>query len=166
MATDRTVSKKELEDSGLSLRDFLNKERGLTRKAPEGTKLGVNVARPTKDARAAMNAQDNADRGMDETGQPLQRKAGYVPRNQYRDSGHEAVDKGDETIRRDKTMAAYTPRRDANAAARAMLSSGKGDEAGNAMKRGGAVKKMASGGSVSSRADGIAQRGKTRGKMC
>jgi hypothetical protein len=28
------------------------------------------------------------------------------------------------------------------------------------------TKKMASGGSVSSRADGIAQRGKTRGKMC
>jgi hypothetical protein len=43
------------------------------------------------------------------------------------------------------------------------------DEAGNNMKRGGAVKKMASGGSVSSassRGDGIAQRGKTRGKMC
>lgn len=41
------------------------------------------------------------------------------------------------------------------------------DEAGNDMKRGGAVKKMASGGSTASRrADGIAQRGKTRGKMC
>ena len=36
------------------------------------------------------------------------------------------------------------------------------------MKRGGAVKKMASGGSVSAsrRGDGVAQRGKTRGKMC
>ena len=37
------------------------------------------------------------------------------------------------------------------------------------MKNGGAVKKMASGGSVSSaskRADGIATKGKTRGKMC
>jgi len=34
------------------------------------------------------------------------------------------------------------------------------------MKRGGSVKKMASGGSASKRADGIAQRGKTRGKMC
>jgi hypothetical protein len=36
-------------------------------------------------------------------------------------------------------------------------------------KKGGAVKKMASGGMVSSaskRADGIAQKGKTRGKMC
>jgi hypothetical protein len=34
------------------------------------------------------------------------------------------------------------------------------------MKKGGKVKKMASGGSASQRADGIAQRGKTRGKMC
>ena len=34
-----------------------------------------------------------------------------------------------------------------------------------AMKKGGKVKKMAMGGSASKRADGIAQRGKTRGKM-
>jgi hypothetical protein len=33
------------------------------------------------------------------------------------------------------------------------------------MKKGGATKKMASGGSASSRADGIAQKGKTKGKM-
>ena len=33
------------------------------------------------------------------------------------------------------------------------------------MKKGGAAKKMASGGSASSRADGIAQKGKTKGKM-
>ena len=166
MAGNRMVSKKELEESGLSLRDFLNKERGLTRKAPEGTKFGVNAARPTAAARAAMNAQDNADRGLDEDGEPLQRSAGYAPRNQYRESGHEAADKLEEADRRAKSMSAYTPRRDANAAARARMSSGEGDEAGNAMKRGGKVKKMASGGSASSRADGIAQRGKTRGKMC
>lgn len=34
------------------------------------------------------------------------------------------------------------------------------------MKNGGSVKKMASGGSASSRADGIAVKGKTRGKIC
>ena len=33
------------------------------------------------------------------------------------------------------------------------------------MKKGGVTKKMANGGSASSRADGIAQRGKTKGKM-
>jgi hypothetical protein len=36
----------------------------------------------------------------------------------------------------------------------------------NGMKKGGMTKKYAKGGSVSSRADGIAQRGKTRGKIC
>jgi hypothetical protein len=40
------------------------------------------------------------------------------------------------------------------------------DEAGNAMKKGGKVKKMASGGmTASSRADGIASRGKTKCKI-
>lgn len=34
------------------------------------------------------------------------------------------------------------------------------------LKRGGAVKRYANGGSVSSRADGIAAKGKTRGRMC
>jgi len=40
---------------------------------------------------------------------------------------------------------------------------------GTPMKKGGAVKKMASGGTTSSaskRADGIAQKGKTKGRMC
>ena len=45
-------------------------------------------------------------------------------------------------------------------------SKGNSNEYTDNKKRGGAVKKMANGGSVSSRADGIAQRGKTRGKMC
>ena len=34
-----------------------------------------------------------------------------------------------------------------------------------AMKKGGAAKKMASGGSASARADGVATKGKTKGKM-
>jgi len=37
---------------------------------------------------------------------------------------------------------------------------------GGGMKRGGKPKKMAAGGSASSRADGIASRGKTKGKFC
>lgn len=46
----RVVSKKELEASGLSLRDFLNKERGLTRRedkveaAKKQLKLGEKVS--------------------------------------------------------------------------------------------------------------------------
>jgi hypothetical protein len=164
---NRIVSKKELEDSGASsLREFLNKERGLTMKPPEDIKAGVNKARPNTQERMTMEAQDNANRGLDELGQPLQRTAAYVPRDQYTQSGKAMVDKQDATSKRDASMKNYTPRRDANASAREALSSGKSDEAGNPMKRGGSVKKMAKGGSASSRGDGIAQRGKTRGKMC
>ncbi|CAB4180167.1 hypothetical protein UFOVP1049_11 [uncultured Caudovirales phage] len=164
---NRIISEKELKDSGASsLREFLNKERGLTMKAPEGTKAGVNKARPSTQDRMTMEAQDNANRGLDELGQPIQRTEGYSPRDQYMQSGKAMVDKQDAMAKRNASMKNYAPRRDPNASARAALSSGKGDEAGNSMKRGGAVKKMAKGGSASSRADGIAQRGKTRGKMC
>jgi len=166
MATNRIVSQQELEDSGLSLRDFLNKERGLTRKPDADMKFGVNKPRPNAQDRATMEAQDNANRGLDENGQPISRTANYVPRDQYTSSGKATVDKQDAMAKRDASMKSYVPRRDPNAAARAALSGGKSDEAGNAMKRGGSVKKMASGGSASSRADGIAQRGKTRGKFC
>jgi hypothetical protein len=181
MATNRIVSKKELEDSGASsLREFLNRERGLTMKAPTGTKFGQNVARPTASDRATMNAQDNANRGLDENGRPLQEQA-YVGRNQYRESGHAAADKLDDQDRLDALNAAYKPRRSSAGAgrggqggmssmeaSRARAGTDGYDEAGNAMKRGGKVKKMASGGSVSSassRADGIAQRGKTNCKI-
>ena len=43
---------------------------------------------------------------------------------------------------------------------------GKGGAKRPGMKKGGAVKKMAKGGSASSRGDGIAVRGKTKGKVC
>ena len=46
-----------------------------------------------------------------------------------------------------------------------MRSTGAAPAAAPGMKKGGKVKKYAKGGSVSKRADGCAQRGKTRGKM-
>jgi len=100
MAQGRTVSKKELEDSGLSLRDFLNKERGLTRKAPEGTKFGE-----------------------------------YKPRRESKPLTE---------VTKPGTRTNY-----------------ESDEASDvSFKKGGSV------GSASRRADGIAMRGKTRGKLC
>ena len=141
MATNRVVSKKELEDSGLSLRDFLNKERGLTRRKETNPTLGE-----AKD-KAAQDAADAVDPGSNMMFKD-------VARNQYRDSGKEMVDKQDAESAMGRSMSAYVPRRDPNAAARAMLSKGAGDESGNAMKRGGAVKKMAKGGSTSGRATG------------
>lgn len=156
MATNRTVSKKELEDSGLSLRDFLNKERGLTRKAPEGTKFGVTAARPTGSDIERMKFDEMGQKGLDESGNPIRDDSNYVPRNQYRESGKAMVDKQDEESRMARTMAANKPRRNPSPSE-------------SAMKRGGAVKKYAAGGSVSSassRADGIAIKGKTRGRIC
>jgi len=82
---NRIVSKAELAKSGLTLRDFLNKERGLKRR-PEKSQPGAYAAPGTGDA-------------------------------------------------------------------------------GQFLKKGGSIKAYASGGSVSSRADGCAQRGKTRGMM-
>lgn len=50
---ERIVSKKELADSGLSLRDFLNKERGLTRR---GESAAPAKAAPKAEAKPAASA--------------------------------------------------------------------------------------------------------------
>jgi hypothetical protein len=133
MATQRIVSKKELEDSGLSLRDFLNKEKGLTRKAPEGmTREYKPRDASDQESKKAMSAETGMSRGS---------------RN-FAGSG------------RGETGGA-------NTSDLSRFNAGKEgyDEAGNAMKSGGKVKKMASGGSASSRADGCAVKGKTKGTM-
>ena len=100
MAKGRIVSKKELDDSGLSLRDFLNKERGLTRKAPEDTKFGET--KPRREPKPLTEVK----------------KPGT-------DANYENTETSDMTF-----------------------------------KKGGSV------GSASRRADGIASKGKTRGKLC
>ena len=108
------VTKEELERSGMSLRDFLNKERGLTRRGeskvstkPElGPEMGEKMT-PDESKAAASNF-------------------GY-PKGSARLNSEENKDVSDMS-----------------------------------MRHGGAVKKMASGGSASKRADGCALRGKTR----
>jgi hypothetical protein len=140
-AKQRIVSKKELADSGLSLRDFLNKERGLTRrKDPEdGGKAKVERQSP-----------------------------GMTPA-EYVSSGKAMVDKQDEEAKMDKLNSAYRSRSSSKLSD--VVRPGTNTNYENkevsdmGMKRGGKVKKMASGGmtsSASKRADGIAQRGKTR----
>ena len=64
MAKQRVVSKKELEESGLSLRDFLNKEKGLTRKAPEGmTREYKSRDAGAQESKKAMSAEAGTSRG-------------------------------------------------------------------------------------------------------
>ena len=127
MAKERIVSKKELEDSGLSLRDFLNKEKGLTRKPPEG-----------------MTRE-------------------YKPRDASDQESKKARSVEAGTSRGSRNFAG-AGRGESGGASADMLSrfnAGKPgyDEAGTAYKKGGKVS------SASSRADGCAVKGKTKGRM-
>lgn len=167
MAKAPIVSKEELEDSGFTtLRDYLNNKRGLTRKGPMSVTRADPVTRDSeaRNSRGRPAEQDMSDRDelgkqMSESGTDMamaqrdpeatakflrSNEAGNGRGSYYKSDGRAVIQKQNE---------------DANEMQR---------EARRGMKKGGAVKKMASGGAVSAsrRADGIAQRGKTRGKMC
>lgn len=73
---NRVVSKKELEASGLSLRDFLNRERGLTRRKEKDPTAGDS---PDK---AAQEAADAIDNGRPEVARfkPRYNPAGQAPK--------------------------------------------------------------------------------------
>ena len=127
----RIVTKEELAKSGLSLRDFLNKERGLTRRKEKDPTAGDS---PDKAAQAAADAIDpgktmGSGSIMDKS--PEERAA--------------MVKLGLQRQEADRAMKAF----------KAKKSTG--------MKSGGSV---SSASVASRRGDGIAQRGKTRGKMC
>jgi len=129
------VTKEQLAASGLSLRDYLNKQQGLTRRGESSAPVRMPV-RPGQEAPISSNEGRNKMR----------------PRGQgtVMEQGR-GVDLYGGSIADIKNMFKGTRR------------------GGSEYAKGGAVKKMASGGSVSSaskRADGIAQRGKTKGKMC
>ena len=121
---NRIVSKKELEDSGLSLRDFLNKERGLTRKAPEGTKFGE-----------------------------------YKSRDNYVRSGQKSFDTETENV--PPNMSNYKPRREP----KPLTEVSKPGTSTNYENTETSDMTFKRGGSASSRGDGIAQRGKTKGTI-
>jgi hypothetical protein len=144
------VTKEQLAASGLSLRDYLNKQQGLTRR---GESASAPARMPTPSGQQTpmySNEGRNKPRGqgtameqapsVDETTLPLSERIKLSQARMGRGSGTSDTRSVNERIR--------------NAFG---------------MKKGGTVKKMASGGSVSSaskRADGIAVKGKTRGKMC
>jgi len=144
------VTKEQLAASGLSLRDYLNKQQGLTRRGESASAPARMPTRPGQESPTYSNEGRNKPRGqgtameqapsVDETTLPLSERIKLSQARMGRGSGASDTRSVNERIR--------------NAFG---------------MKKGGTVKKMASGGSVSSaskRADGIAVKGKTRGKMC
>ena len=158
----KIVSKKELEDSGLSLQDYLNEQRGLTRRD------NAPVVRQYADPRDLEKANSRGSRGvfssrLNKNGSAVNALAEDDQANAaaYADRAMDPRSMGDRKLddRRKKAQADLDRVKDFGTA---MGYSTETEE----KKRGGVVKKMANGGSVSSRADGIAQRGKTRGKMC
>ena len=119
------VTKEELEKSGMSLRDYLNKQRGLTRRKEKDPTAGDS---PDKAAQAAADAID--------PGRDMQ-KGRYTPPGQA----------PKQTTQKPKSKV-YSPDRPDNSFP------------GSKFKSGGSVS------SASKRADGIATKGKTRGRFC
>ena len=144
MATKQAiVTKKQLEESGFdNLRDYLNAQRGLTRRDEQKfigskPKMGAYVPRDSDTRKGEIMTSKNAK-----------------GRDNYVRSGQKSFD----TEREPEALAAPnkpgTNVRYENT-----------DVSDMSMKRGGKVKKMASGGSASSRADGCVTKGHTKGKM-
>jgi hypothetical protein len=147
---NRVVTKEELKASGMDLRDFLNKERGLTRRKDSA---------PKAESKPAHKAEEPA--------KPTPKAAeskGIGPYNVFSgpsepDAGAVKAAKAAGDKRREKQASEpmfYNP---LSRAVNAIRERGKKSNP-DAYAKGGSVS------SASKRGDGIAQRGKTRGKMC
>lgn len=158
MAKTPIVSKEELEDSGFTtLRDYLNNKRGLTRKGPMSVTRADPVTRDSeaRNSRGRPAEQDMSDR--DELGKQMSESGTDMAMAQrdpeaaakFLRSGEAGNGRGS-YYKSDGRAVIQKQNEDANEMQR---------EARRGMKKGGSV-------SASRRADGIAQRGKTRGKMC
>ena len=222
-AKPKVVTKEELAKSGLSLRDYMNQQQGLTRRggsasssgsrAPSKAATQVELGLPamSEEARGSSMERIPRDKGSPAvdpvTGSDLSRnisntlnataglkgvqmgqmaaeaamgtragkalsgltggkQAAEVRKIEPTMSTVSAAKKAELAgeLRRGATPTKFTSPSKTTASKRTRKMND--DEAGVEFRKGGGVKKYASGGSVSSRADGIAQRGKTRGKMC
>lgn len=122
------VTKEELAKSGLSLRDYMNKQQGLTRrKDPAPKNEGMSMTRMDPEKAQAAKRQGELEVLRDTA---LRRAEG------------------------ERAVASHKARQKTAAEAAAAASLG-------GYKSGGSVKS-----SASSRGDGIASRGKTRGRIC
>lgn len=140
-----SVTKEELEKSGLSLRDYLNKERGLSRRGGEAPK-----------AKAEDKAEDKAESKSDKYADLPLNKIGRAIAGTFKGRGESDKPKAEAKPEPKSDKYSDLP---LNRIGRAISGTfSKGNKAGGAIK-------MAKGGSASSRGDGIAQRGKTKGRI-
>lgn len=136
----RVVGKKELEESGLSLRDFLNRERGLTRrgmsKAEAEKQLGLG-----KPVSKQEVAEAKAQIGLDSS--PT-----LDPGATSRNEGPRRKPEPLSSVRKPGTNINY-----------------ENTDTSDMMKRGGKVKAKAYAKGGMTRGDGICVKGKTKGRM-
>ena len=148
-ATPPMVTKEELAASGMSLRDYLNAKQGLTRRG------GTTSPKSMPGSSSAPSQALMPNRG----GQP----GGSLPSQRPRGQGTvieqgRNVDLYGDTINDLSSVLKRNPKNKSFFEAN--------DERIANLKKGGSVKKMSTGGSASRRGDGIAQRGKTKGRLC
>ena len=172
----RIVTKEELAKSGLSLRDFLNKERGLTRRGESAPMPPSAPAEVAQTSAPATTTSTKTSAPATSSSAPAAKGDTYRTLSGEIKTKKSAADIDAENAARRAKVAEVAG--DVGSSIGSMLSKAKQnyestrpvdrktEEARRvAMARG----NLAKGGSVSkasSRADGIAQRGKTRGKMC
>jgi len=222
------VTKKQLEESGFdNLRDYLNAERGLTRRDGQVAvrKGEMDIKSPAEKRSATRMADVAAQKPSAERRSDTRLRDSQSASAEADAANMMLVDSNNKDDKQAELMSSYKPRRPdtklrdvtfdrktqfSNKALSQMGAETRGPTIGNAkpvvaeggdrstrsdnarpvfapggnrsvrnldyendetkeMKRGGKVKKMASGGmtsSASKRADGIATKGKTRGRMC
>lgn len=141
------VTKEELAASGLSLRDYLNKQQGLTRR-------GGSMPEPMKSAPKETTVEKTVVKT--ESAKPAGPKVGRASQSTVMEPDRAPM--GGAPVNAAK-QAKYRENLFDSPLTRAFKA---------IRERGEATKNYAKGGSVSAskRADGIAQRGKTRGKIC
>jgi len=149
-AKPKMVTKEELAASGMSLRDYMNKQQGLTRRgesAPVSAPKMEEVEKPTNKAANTLSAEEY--------------KAATAPKSA---KAKMAERDAEMAARRERTMGALK----SAGSFLADLPSKAIENYKSTVPRYNKEKKMAYGGKVSSassRGDGIASKGKTRGKM-
>lgn len=166
-AKPKIVTKEELAKSGMSLRDYMNKQQGLTRRG-ESTKsdtaaiIARGQANNDADRKATEAAEAAEAASAPTTSAPARVIAAPAAKSLKDKVTREAINSIKSSGRKYPDMSALqAPAKRAGMTAMGRKSDSRFDlNSDVGYKKGGSVS------SASRRADGIAQRGKTRGKMC
>ena len=154
VAKPNIVTKEQLAASGLSLRDYMNKQQGLTRR------------REPAAASSAVSAAPAASTVNDESSKP---STPAPKKEMYRTLGGKMAEKKPDASAADFEKSWVNIKNAASSIGDYISTLGNKEKKSGTYVRNGKVERYAKGGAVkssaSSRGDGIASKGKTRGKI-